>query len=173
VLGVLLLGAITPSLASPTTGLPLSLQISTAGWAEAGGGTYRLGEPMIVRVVITNGSSKSATLLLRDHDPYLGTRPFPDSMSLLVKDSAGRILTSCGDKTGWWNPGIRESQFVVEEPGDRVAIPPGKHVTRVVPIDQMLNGCTSLPALGIGRYSIQLALGELISNPLKLEVAPQ
>jgi hypothetical protein len=172
VLGVFLLVAVTPSLATPTTAPSLTLQVSTAGWAEKGG-PYRLGEPMAVRVVMTNRSSKSVTLMLRDHDPYLGTRPFPDSISVLVKDPAGRILTSCGDKAGWWNQGVRESQFIVEEPGDRMTIPPGKHVTRVVRLHKMLNGCSSLPALGIGQYSIQLALGELVSNPLKLEVAQQ
>ena len=110
--------------------------------------------------------------MLRDHDPYLGTRPYPDSILLRVTDSAGKVLThDCGDKDGWWNPSSLESQFTLEEPGDRVMIPPGKHVTRVVRLDRMLAGCSGLPNLTSGRFTIQLGFGGAVSNPLALEVA--
>ena len=59
----------------------------------------------------------------------------------------------------------------MEEPGDHITIPPGKHVTRVVPIDAMLAGCTGLPSLKAGRFIVQIGLGGAVSNPLALEVA--
>jgi hypothetical protein len=154
----------------PKQAAPLVLQISATGWGE-GGKPYEVGKPISVRVELKNKGAKPLTLMLRDHDPYLGTRPYPDSMLLRVSDSNGTVLTGGCGRDGWWNPGSVESQLVVEEPGDRITIPPGKHVTRVIPVDVMLAGCSRLPSLAPGRFVIQIGLGGAVSNSLALEVA--
>jgi hypothetical protein len=75
-------------------------------------------------------------------------------------------------KNEWWNWFYLSSQMPVEEPGDRIAIPPGKHVTRVVPLDVLLRGCPLLPdGLPAGRFAVQLRLGDVVSNVLEIDVA--
>ena len=77
---------------------PLVLHISAAGWGE-GGKTYSLGKPISVRVEVKNSGAKPLTLMLRDHDPYMGTRPYPDSMLLRVSDARGLFSPPAVAKT--------------------------------------------------------------------------
>jgi hypothetical protein len=150
----------------------LFFEISAAGVAEMHE-AYKAGDPIPVRCVFKNHISTPVTILLRDHDPYLGTLPYPDEIQARVSDSSGQILTTNDvSNNEWWNSFYSSSQLMLERPGDRVTISPGEQVTRVIPLERVLGGCPGLhDGLPAGRYTVQLKLARLVSNPLVIEVA--
>jgi hypothetical protein len=145
---------------------------STLQISAVGNEPFRQGEPMPVRCVFANPGAQPVTILLRDHDAYLGTLEYPGEMQIHVVDAAGRLVTKNEiDGDGWWNWFYLSSQFSVEEPGDRITIPPGDHVTRVVHLEDILRGCPGISAgLARGRFTVQLRLGNIVSNSLVIDV---
>jgi small nuclear ribonucleoprotein (snRNP)-like protein len=162
------------SAGTPIASRHLTLEIGKTGDREEGK-PYVVGQRIGIRCKLKNAGSRPVTVVLRDHDPYLGTLRYADNLMVSVQDTAGRVITKCDmNKDGWWTSFALMNQFPVEEPGDRLTIPPGKHVTRVIDLDDVLGGCPCLAGrLPVGRFVVQVRIDDVISNQLALEVAAE
>jgi hypothetical protein len=149
---------------------PVAFQISLLERPPGYDPGRRAGEPIPIRCVFSNQSSRPVELRLKDHDSYHGTLPFPESMLVRITDGAKAVVTANEiNKEGWWTVYYFSSQISTDEPGDVITIPPGKHVTRTVDLLQILMGCPRLrEGLPPGDYEVQLCLDSLESNRTKI-----
>ena len=103
--------------------------------------------------------------------------PYPAGMQARVIDAYGVVLTKTVDsRDGWWSSYINHSDSFKEMPGDRITLKPKESVVRIVPLRSILAG---LPgglregSLAAGEYNVQLRLGDVISNEMKIKVVPK
>lgn len=152
---------------------PISFQISKAGWAESRV-TYPIGH-VSIRCVFRNNGSQPAALLLKEHDEYLGRLAYPENIQARIENSAHKVLTVNElSKEGWWTWFYVSNQTYHEEVGDRITIPRGEQVTRVLKLDDVLWACPGLPrGLPAGHFIVQLRVDTLESNRLEIDVAPE
>lgn len=156
----------------------VAFEISTAGWAESRG-AYPVGKPISIRCTFRNNNSKPITLSLKDHDQYHGTLEYPLDIQARIESGDGKVLTvNEVNKPGWWTFFYLSSQISSSEPGDDITIPAGEKVTRVVPLDEVLKGCESLPhGLPAGHFVVQLRLIcpelNIESNRIEIAVVPE
>jgi hypothetical protein len=145
--------------AAPTT-TGLALAIGVAGWGANGG--YFEGQPISIRCVVENCGKAPREVLLKDHDPYHGTLPYPTTLTATLLDSEGRPLIE------HWSQYVAWSTIFAEMPGDRITLKPGESVVRVVPLDEVLRA--SPIKVVAGSYRVRLRLGDLESNELAVIV---
>ena len=136
------------------------------------GGSYREGGPVSLRCAFVNTSSRRQKILLADHNDYSGTLPFPIGLLARVWDSSGELITKNDlSPDGWWSWSYNSSAVFFERPGDTITLRPKEKVTRIVPLEAVLRGCKTLPeGLKPGRYSVQLKLGDLVSNKIEITI---
>ena len=103
--------------------------------------------------------------------------PYPAGMQARVIDAYGVVLTKTVDsRDGWWSSYIRHSDSFEEMPGDRITLKPKESVVRIVPLRSILAG---LPgglregSLAAGEYKVQLRLGDVVSNEMKIKIVPK
>jgi hypothetical protein len=163
---VLSLFAEAPQSADFPKGITLSID-RNPGWI----GGNEEGSALNIRCTFRNESTKALTFLLADHSDYHGTLPYPIRMSARIIDSNGNVLTHTEDVGDWWTSYILSSQSYREMPGNRVTLRPGENVIRIVPLKSVLAGLRNLPnGLKAGKYTVELKLGDIVSNPLKINV---
>jgi hypothetical protein len=125
-----------------------------------------------LRCTFVNTTTKRQQILLSDHNDYSGTLPFPIGLRARVWNSSGELITKneiSGE--GWWSWSYNSSAIFFERPGDRITLRPKEKVIRIVPLDQVLRGCKTLPdGLKPGGYSVQLGLDDLVSNKIEFTI---
>jgi hypothetical protein len=137
------------------------------GWS----GGDEEGGPLSIRCTFRNESKKTVTFLLADHNDYSGTLPYPIMLNAQVTDTDGNVLTRTKDFGDWWSWYIYSSDHYREMPGDRIKLRSGEKVVRIVPLTEVLRGLNNLrEGLKAGEYTVQLKLGDIISNRMKLKV---
>ena len=148
----------------PQPGLSLSI--------KPRGLTFKVGQEIWIEVVIRNASMAPRRVLVKDHDPYHGTLSYPTDLTARVIDSKGTVVTRNEiGKDGWWSWWFLASTLFETLPGDVITLRPGEEIIRIVPLNKILLGCRTLPhGLRPGRYSVQLSLCEMVSNPLEIRV---
>lgn len=136
------------------------------------GGSYREGGPVSLRCAFVNTSARRQEILLADHNDYSGTLPFPIGLLARVWDSSGELITTNEiSPEGWWSWSYNSSAVFFERPGDSITLRPKEKVIRIVPLEAVLRGCKTLPeGLKPGRYSVQLKLGDLVSNKIEITI---
>ena len=136
------------------------------------GGSYREGGPVSLRCTFVNTTTERQEILLSDHNDYSGTLPFPVGLRARVWASSGELVTKNEiSPEGWWSWSYNSSAVFFERPGDRITLRREEKVIRIVPLDEVLRGCKTLPeGLKPGRYSVQLKLGELVSNKIEITI---
>jgi hypothetical protein len=72
----------------------------------------------------------------------------------------------------WWTSHYYAPPDYGERPGDRVKLKPGEKVVRIVPLAAVLMGLKEdWRGLKAGEYIVELKLGDIVSNRMKLAVA--
>lgn len=129
------------------------------------------GDRMSIRCTFQNKGRSTVSLLLSDHDPYHGTMSFPFFMLARVTDTSGKVVTQTKDFGDWWTMYYLWSSQYTEMPGERISLKPQEKVVRIVPLKAVLSGLESLPnSLMTGEYKVQLKLGDIVSNTLRLKI---
>lgn len=141
------------------------------GWL---GDDYEEGGPISIRCTFKNMGHSAITFLLADHHGYHGTLPYPVGMAARVTDAEGQIITYVREFGEWWTQYYDWSTTFQEMPGDRIELKPNQQVVRIVPLDKMLSGLAHLPeGLKAGEYIVELELGGVISNKMKIKIVPK
>jgi hypothetical protein len=173
---------------SPAT-QPLTLTIGLHGWATASGFKgYLAGKPISIRSVWKNTGTKPISFLLKDHDPYHGTLAFPLFLWARVTEPSGRVLTKSNAASGvgvdgWWVSSLNGSNLFIhgtQMPGDIITLKPGEVVTRIVHLDEVLSGLSTLPnGLQPGTYTVEFFHSDplngidTMSNKLMIKVVAE
>jgi hypothetical protein len=141
---------------------------------------YESPDQMTLKIQIKNVSPKSVPLLIKDHNRDGYQRPFLWGLEAKIIDEEGNVLTHNSitiEKGGsdWWTSAKLESHACDPScfmPGDKIEIPPGKHVNRVIQLGQLIGGIPGVIRLKPGKYSLQLRLGDVVSNSVHLNYLP-
>jgi hypothetical protein len=152
----------------------LELRIDQPGSTDPGG-CYLDARKIPIQVIVMNRSTTTLDLLLRDHDDSGYHQAVLSGLQARLLDASGEVLTRHSTAKGgpdqeWWTSAYLDSTACVgdkdcEQPGDRVSIPPGQQVRRVIDLTSLLAGGPSLAGrLRTGAYRLTLRLGNLVSN---------
>ena len=139
--------------------LSLTISLSSAKIPE--------GEPIPVTVVFKNTGKARANFVL----PYNDRDP-PGFILARLRDTKGALLTeNTSHREGWWTSWVMRSDLYKENKKDRILLNPGQEYTRPVNLKALLAGCKCLPdGIPAGRYRVQFALGNIISNEVELTI---
>ena len=150
------------------SGKDISLTIDRpAGWS----GVDEEGDDLNLRCTFRNKSKRTVTFLLADHNNDSGAKPYPLWLKARVTDAVGEVLTHTIDMGDWWTWHYYAPPNYQERPGDRVRLRPGEKVVRVVPLAAVLMGLEEdWGGLKAGEYIVELKLGDIISNRMRLKV---
>jgi hypothetical protein len=136
------------------------------GWS----GVDHEGDDLNIRCTFRNKSKKVVRLMLADHNNYSGAKPFPYGLKAKVTDENGEVITHSIDMGDWHTSHYYAYDFQ-DMPADWVRLRPGEKAVRVVPLAVVLRylgeGWEGLKA---GEYAVQLRLGAVISNRIKVRV---
>jgi hypothetical protein len=151
------------------SGKDISLTIDRPkGWS----GIDQEGEDLNVRCTFKNKSKRVVTFMLADHANHIGAKPYPYGLKARVTNAGGEVLTHTIDMGDWWTSHYYAPPDYGERPGDRVRLRPGEKVVRVVPLAAVLMGLEEdWRGLKAGEYTVELKLGDIVSNRMKLAVA--
>ena len=135
-------------------------------------------EGAVIPIILTikNTSAKKLRPVVQDRDANGQVLPYPAGLTVMVKDSSGRILTENDvSKDEWWSWYYTWPQvtLVRKDSKNRVTLRPGKQIVRTVDLATMLGGAPSLAdGLPGGVYTVQFSLNGVRSNEIQLEVEP-
>ena len=108
--------------------------------------------------------------MMADHNNFSGAKPFPYGMKAKVTDADGEVITYSIDMGDWHTSHYYADNFQ-DTPADWVSLKPGEKVVRIVPLAVVLRELgEGWEGLKAGEYTVQLRLGAVISNPIKLKV---
>ncbi|QQO09629.1 hypothetical protein [Breznakiella homolactica] len=129
--------------------------------------TIRSAENTIdLKCLITNTSSSSEYILLKNYHDYHGTLDFPISFFITIKNGKGEILAEEYSPYMYWNTAFKIL------PEDWILVPPGESVTCMVPLDAMIlsmKGNGAILAFNPGKYYIKLAI-KFIQSGNRVEI---
>ena len=138
-----------------------------AGWS----GIDEEGDDFNIRCTFTNKSKRPVRLMLADHNNYSGAKPFPIGLKARVTDAAGQVITYSIDMGDWWTSHYYAEGTYQEVPADYVRLRPGEKAVRIVPLAVVLRDLEeNWQGLKAGEYTVELRLGAVVSNRLKLRV---
>lgn len=129
------------------------------------------GDDLNIRCTFTNKSKRLVRLMLADHNNYSGAKSFPIGLKARVTDAAGQVITYSIDMGDWYTSHYYAEGSYQEVPSDYVRLRPGQKAVRIVPLAVVLRDLEDKwKGLRAGEYTVELKLGAVISNRLKLRV---
>jgi len=134
---------------------------------------YGVASSIPLQFALINKGTSEVSVYLKEHDPTGESEPYPWGLNVKVIDENGVVLTKTdgfGDYySSYFTSSVAYSEEEMEMPGDRILIPPGEIVLRVVNLRDILDGCLKCN-LEAGKYQVQLKLGKMLSNTLEVLV---
>jgi len=130
---------------------------------------YAVGKPVCVLCFWRNEGNQPYAILLKE----VGSQ-FPYPMCVRVTENDGIPLRADPTDNDWYSPWFLRSEMFAYEPGDIILLYPGEMISRTIELDQFLDHEPYFrEGFPEGKYSIQLTLGDLLSEEFVIEMVKE